>query len=48
MCNGGESKSKSVEVLRLFIVRSVDASASTATWTWDNQRRTNYDRSFCG
>jgi hypothetical protein len=37
MCNGGASKLKSAEVLRLSTVRSVGASASTATWTWDNQ-----------
>jgi hypothetical protein len=47
MCNGGASKSKSVEVLRLFTVPSVGASASMAIRTWDNQRQTkNYDRSF--
>ena len=39
MCNGGASKSKSVEALRLSTVRSVGASASTATGTWDNRRR---------
>ena len=36
---GGASKSKSVEALRLSTVRSVGASASTATGTWDNRRR---------
>jgi hypothetical protein len=31
----------------LFTVRSVGASANTATRTWDNHRQTkNYDRSF--
>ena len=39
MCNGGASKSKSVEALRLSTVRSVGASASTGTGTWDNRRR---------
>jgi hypothetical protein len=39
MCNSGASKSKSAEVLRLFTVTSLGASASTATRTWDNQRR---------
>jgi hypothetical protein len=38
MCNGGASKSKSAEALRLSTVRSVGASASTATGTWDNRR----------
>ena len=39
MCNGGASKLKSAEALRLSTVRSVGVSASTATRTWDNQRR---------
>jgi hypothetical protein len=38
MCNGGASKSESAEALGLSTVRSVGASASTATGTWDNQR----------
>jgi hypothetical protein len=38
MCNGGTSKSKSAEAFRLSTVRSVGASASTATRTWDNER----------
>src|SRR6266481_3083108 len=38
MCNGGTSKSKSAEALRLSTVRSVGASASIATRTWDNGR----------
>src|SRR5258708_938672 len=38
MCNGGTSKSKSAEALRLSTVRSVSASASIATRTWDNRR----------
>jgi hypothetical protein len=38
MCNGGASKSKSAEALRPSTVRSVGASASTATGTWDNRR----------
>src|SRR5262249_2566338 len=37
MCNGGASKLKSAEVLRLSTARSVGARASTATRTWDNQ-----------
>ena len=39
MCNGGAIKLKSAEALRLSTVRSVGVSASTATRTWDNQRR---------
>src|SRR6266404_2561643 len=39
MCNGGASKLKSAEASRLSTVRSAGASASTATRTWDNQRR---------
>jgi len=35
----GASKLKSAKALRLSTVRSVGASASTATRTWDNQRR---------
>src|SRR6266704_411802 len=38
MCNGGTSKSKSAEAFRLSTVRSVGASASTVTRTWDNGR----------
>jgi hypothetical protein len=36
---GGASKLKSAEASRLSTVRSAGASASTATRTWDNQRR---------
>src|SRR5260370_38145257 len=38
MCNGGTSKSKSAEALRLSTVRSVSASGIIATRTWDNGR----------
>jgi hypothetical protein len=36
-CNGGASKLKSAEALRLSTVRSVGASASIEIRTWDNR-----------
>jgi hypothetical protein len=45
ICSGGASKSKNAEALRLSTVTSVGASASTATGTWDDAPRSDFNGS---